>query len=165
MLMAMATGDGFHLQQLQHGGCHEKCDGIKLPGTNERARVRVLCWDLSARGGTMISLLYATLANAESFRVQCPSATTLHPANGRRRARSNARKSPAVTATPPWGTVTRYTCSVSARSPAWQNLEQGLPGTVPAVNFQRSERPECRQGRARSHHEQRRACQPTHRHR
>jgi hypothetical protein len=30
MLTARANGDGFQLQQLQHGGCHEQYDNINL---------------------------------------------------------------------------------------------------------------------------------------
>ncbi len=97
-------------------------------------------------------VLAAPLALAQSFRVQCPAITTLHPGactggTQRRAVLSVARRLPrsqgpvpaaraarstprtpgrssastwaAATASPPWATGTRSTCSPSARSRAW----------------------------------------------
>ena len=83
----------------------------------------------------VVSLLYATLANAESFRVQCPSATTLHPANGSAPGQIKCQEIAGSDGYATMGDGHQIYLFGFGPLSGTANLQQGLPGTVPAVNF------------------------------
>jgi FtsP/CotA-like multicopper oxidase with cupredoxin domain len=83
----------------------------------------------------IISLFITTLAHGESFRVQCPSSTALHPANG---SGTGQIKCQEIAGTDGYATMGDghqiYLFGFGPLS-GLANIQQGLPGTVPASNF------------------------------
>jgi hypothetical protein len=83
----------------------------------------------------MISLFLTTQANAESFRVQCPNSTTLHPTGGSAPGQIKCQEISGSDGYATMGDGHQIYLFGFGPLSGMANILQGLPGTVPATNF------------------------------
>jgi FtsP/CotA-like multicopper oxidase with cupredoxin domain len=82
-----------------------------------------------------ISLFFATLAYGESFRVQCPSTTTLHPAKGSAPGQIKCQEIAGTDGFATMGDGHQIYLFDFGPLSGMSEIQQGRPGTVQAANF------------------------------
>jgi len=83
----------------------------------------------------IISLFITNLAYGESFRVQCPSSTTLHPSGGSAPGQIKCQEIAGSDGYATMGDGHQIYLFGFGPLSGMANIQQGLPGTVPAANF------------------------------